>query len=464
MHQLHWIDIGLLSAYFIYLLVVTFSHYRGRAESAESFLLADRSLTLWPFVATLVTTWYGGILGVGEFSYSYGLSNWLVFGVPYYLYALIFALFLAGRARRTMLFTIPDQLTRVYGQKAGWIGAFFVFITALPAGYVLMIGQLMHLLFGWELSFSIVVGAFFSMVYVWSGGLRSVVKTDMLQFVLMFGGFALMVGLMFYNYGGLSFLRANLPADHFVWHGGKSGQYIAVWYFLAMSTLVEPAFYQRCFAAKSEQVARRGILISIGCWILFDFMSTFAGLYARAILPDLAEPVQAYPAIALQILPPVAKGLFMLALFATIMSTIDSYAFIAAETLGRDVLWQWRGERDERRLNQFTRFGLLITAILTIILALWFKSVIDAWHDIGSFVTPALLIPLGVSFSERWRMQPRFAMAAMISAGAISFIWLMSAHLPGAEGAYFFGIEPIFPGLLLSAAIFVADRLNRRLA
>ena len=46
---------------------------------------------------TLVSTWYGGILGVGEFSYRYGISNWVIQGVPYYVFALFFAFLLAKR-------------------------------------------------------------------------------------------------------------------------------------------------------------------------------------------------------------------------------------------------------------------------------------------------------------------------------------------------------------------------------
>ena len=60
------------------------------AGDAIDFLLAGRSLTLPVFVMTLVSTWYGGILGVGEFSYRYGISNWVIQGVPYYVFAAVF--------------------------------------------------------------------------------------------------------------------------------------------------------------------------------------------------------------------------------------------------------------------------------------------------------------------------------------------------------------------------------------
>ena len=78
---------------------------------------------------------------------------------------------------------------------------------------------------------------------------------------------------------------------------GWAAQAVLVWYVIAMATLVEPAFYQRCYAAKTESVARRGIGLAIVFWVLFDLMTTTAGLYARALLPDLADPVQAFPGL-----------------------------------------------------------------------------------------------------------------------------------------------------------------------
>jgi SSS family solute:Na+ symporter len=72
--------------------------------------VAGRTLTLPAFVATLVATWYGGILGVGEFAYTSGLATWTVFGLPYYVYAVVYALFLAHRVRGAARLTIPDTL------------------------------------------------------------------------------------------------------------------------------------------------------------------------------------------------------------------------------------------------------------------------------------------------------------------------------------------------------------------
>ena len=71
-------------------------------------IFPHRSLTL--FVATLVSTWYGGILGVGEFYYRWNIL--LGYSNPYF-FASIFALFL--QKSHDKFLSIPDKLASSYG-------------------------------------------------------------------------------------------------------------------------------------------------------------------------------------------------------------------------------------------------------------------------------------------------------------------------------------------------------------
>ena len=334
--------------YVLFLLFVVLRLLRAGSGDLVDYVVAGRRLTLPAFTASLVTTWYGGILGVGEYTWSHGVSNWLVFGVPYYLYAGIFALFLAGRARRSRVLTVPELLERRFGRGPALIGAVMLFVMTAPGAYVLMLGVLVGFATGWPLWVGVVLGTALSVGYVFRGGLRAVVATDLVQFVLMFVGFLILVPVCVGRFGGWSFLQANLPPSHLTWDGGLGLQAVAVWYFIAMATLVEPAFYQRCYAAKSEGTARWGIALAIVLWIVFDFLTTTAGLYARAALPDLADPVRAFPALAGEVLPPLWQGLFIVGLLATIMSTVDSYAFIGGDH---------PGPRRDRTLARRSRSG-----------------------------------------------------------------------------------------------------------
>jgi len=450
----------ILGVYVVFLVIVAYRIKQSRPSGEESFLLDGRRLTLPSFVATTVSTWYGGILGVGEYTYKHGISNWLVFGVPYYVAALIFALFLAERARRSKMLSIPDQLQATYGKGVSLGGAIYVFVMTVPAGYVLMLGIMLQLMLGWQLAVGVIFATIISTGYVMLGGFRSVVRTDWVQFSLMFIAFIVIFIKLTSTYGGLEFLKLNLPAEYFDWKGGSTAGYIFSWYFIALSALVEPAFYQRCYAARTPQVARCGLLISVLFWICFDFLTTSTGLYARAILGSEINAVHAFPLLADQILPMGIKGLFIVGLITTIMSTIDSASFLAASTLGRDILYRLDPRKWQGKQVSLTRWGLIGSGVLAIIIALATNSIIDIWHRLGSFGTPGLLLPLALSYSQRWKFRPRWAAANLVVVPLIVGLWYVMRSTIGSD-AIPWSIQPIFPGILCSVGLLGLDHFTR---
>ncbi|MFH1262980.1 MAG: sodium:solute symporter family protein [Pseudomonadota bacterium] len=445
-------DLAIIAGYFVAVLVIGFVSSRRRPDAVE-FLLAGRSLTLPIFVMTLVSSFYGGILGVGEYSYLYGISNWVTQGMPYYFFAALFAFLLADRVRRTNLMTIPDKLEQSYDKKTAVLGSFLTFILMTPAPYILMLAVLMQLFTGWSLSFCLIAGTVATTAYLFTGGFRSDVNTNVLEFILMFGGFSLILPFAHAKFGGLSFLTSHVPAEHLTWTGGNSIQFVIVWFFIALWTFVDPSFHQRCYAARSGSVARNGILISILFWFVFDGMTSIAGLYARAALPNLREPMMSYPLLAELTLPSVAKGFFYVGMLATIMSTLNTQAFLAAQTLGRDVYWRIR-KKDERCVTRYTRWGLLITGVLSISISWWIPSVVRIWYTIGTVIIPGLLVPLVTSYFDPLKIPASYAFATMLSGWLVSLGWFLARQF------YPLPIEPMYPGLAVSLLIWFVGWLR----
>jgi solute:Na+ symporter, SSS family len=452
------VDIALFVLYFSGLLVIGFKAQKKTANTREDFLLAGRTMTLPAFVATLVSTWYGGILGVGEYSYQYGLSNWVIFGLPYYVFALFFALFLARKVRASHLLTIPDKLQQTYDRKSALLGGVLTFLLVSPAAYVLMLGVLVQLVFGWSLTVSVLISASVSVVFLFFGGFRADVWANMVQFILMFLGFGLILPFAWQQFGGFAFLYSHLPAGHFSWSGGRSWSYIVVWFFIALWTLVDPSFHQRCYAAKNGRVAQRGIIVSILFWVVFDFLTCSAGLYSRALLPNLSQPMFAYPLLAERILPPLAKGLFYIGLFATIMSTLSSYTFTAAMTIGNDLVGRLRP--DEKSVTTWTRIGLAITLALSVVPALWFSSVVGIWYAVGTTIIPGLLLPLLAGYLKPLAFPPRYGFWVMLSGWLVSSLWLVVGLMQ--DGHYWFNLEPMYPGLLVTVVLVIVVKCAAR--
>ncbi|MBI2362248.1 MAG: hypothetical protein HYV15_02545, partial [Elusimicrobia bacterium] len=163
------------------------------------------------FVATLVPSFFGGTLGVGEYAWRYGVSNWLVQGVPYYFFALAYALWLVPRVRARPGLTIPDHLAASYGKPAAVLGALLVFVLASPADEILMLGPLARWATGWPLAPCVAALAAGTTLLLWRGGLRADVGANRLEFAVMYLGFAVILPFAFLGVGGFSALRAALP-------------------------------------------------------------------------------------------------------------------------------------------------------------------------------------------------------------------------------------------------------------
>ncbi|MFH1017282.1 MAG: sodium:solute symporter family protein [Pseudomonadota bacterium] len=448
------IDQVIIVGYFLVVIAIGLLSTRRKPNALE-FLLAGRTLTLPVFVMTLVSSWYGGILGVGEFSYLYGFSNWIIQGFPYYFFAALFAFILAEKVRRTDLLTIPDKLEDAYGRKTAVLGSFLTFLLMVPAPYVLMLAVLLQLLTGWALSTCLIVGTVASTIYLFSGGFRSDVNTDIFEFFFMFLGFGLILPFAYFKFGGIEFIKSHVPPAHMTWNGGNSTQFVLIWFFIALWTFVDPTFHQRCYAAKSGRTARWGILVSILFWFVFDAMTTFAGLYARAALPNLTQPMMSYPLLAEQTLPSVAKGFFYIGMLATIMSTFNTQAFVSATTLGRDVFLRLRGDMGGNSVRA-TRWGLLITGVGSMALAWYIPSVVRLWYTIGTVIVPGLLVPLVSSYFARTRIPSSYAFVAMLSGWLVSLGWLLFGK------GFPLEIEPMYPGLFVSLAVWAVGWLRLR--
>lgn len=437
---------------FCTVLFALYAYYKRKTTKEDKFLdymLMGRRLTLPLFIATLGASWYGGIFGVSEITFNFGIYNFITQGFFWYIAYIIFALFMVDKIKKYQSLTLPELAGQMFGPKANKTCAFFTFFNILPVAYVLSLGIFLHLCFGVSTFWGMVIGTSFVCLYAARGGLRAVVYSDAVQFSVMCLSVLLVLIFSVKTFGGLSFLKANLPASYFSLTGGNSYFNLAAWGFIALATLTDPAFYQRCFAAKDIKTAKRGILICTLIWFCFDICTTGGALYARALIPT-AAPADSYFIYAIQLLPPGLRGFFAAGVLSIILSTLDSFLFIASNTLAYDLLKN--KFKNKLLANQLFFF---IVAALAISLSLYFKGNFrKIWFILGSYMSACLLVPLVLGHIFPKRISDRaFTLSAIISAVLLT-LW----NLFEKQG-FFAQIDGFYIGvltnlLLLSIAVY----------
>ncbi len=355
-------------------------------EDKAELLLMGRKITLPMFIASLVASWYGEISGATAFTFEHGLFSFLTQCLVWYGTYLIFAFFMISRIPKNNASTFPELVGNHLGPRAHRITAILTILNALPIAGVLSIGIFLHFIFGIPVFVASAIGVLCIFTYAMTGGLRSVVYADLVQFAAMVTSVILVAVYSILHFGSPDQLPALLPKTHLEWSGGKPFSQIFIWAFIALSTLVDPLFYQRALAARDEKQARWGIVGATVVWFIFDCAAVTGALYARAFMPQL-DPNTSYLSYAMGILPDGLRGFLLAGVFSAIVSSLDSHLFSASSMISFDLMNK-RGF-SKRRLQiamTFVGFGALLVTP-------FFDNIAMVWKVMGSLSSSCLLFP-----------------------------------------------------------------------
>lgn len=409
----------------ITILSVVWGQYRKKSYSdEESFvdlMLMGRQLTLPMFIATLVATWYGGIFGVAQIAFENGIYNFVTQGFFWYMAYIVFAIFIIDKISKYKAMTLPDLVGQMFGPKSEKLSAIFNIFNLIPIAYAISIGSLIQMLFEIPLNISIVIGVLFVLSYSVVGGLRAVVFSDLIQFFVMCFSVIIVAIYSIYHFG-ISFLVASLPNHYFEPLGQHTLSQTLVWGLIAFSTLVDPNFYQRTFAARDYKTAKKGILISTVIWLFFDLSLTLGAMYAKALMEN-ANSSNGYFYYALQLMPHGLKGFFLAGIAATVLSTLDSYIFLAGSTISYDLM-----PKKFKSKVSIHHISVIFVGILSVLMAMIFEGNIkNVWKTLGSLSASSLLIPITFGHIFKNKISDNQFVASSLSGAAVTIYWRLSS-------------------------------------
>jgi SSS family solute:Na+ symporter len=331
-----------------YFLLIFFIALRGKVKSngtAEEYFLSNRNLKWYSIALSTIATNVQGyqFLGMMGSAFLYGLAqaNLEINAVQGILIAtfVFVPIYL-----RNKIFTITEFIEKKLGKKI----ALFYSLTNIALFATITLGAALfwgayaaEMVFGDQLSFLhsdriiriailIVILAIFSATYTYFGGLNAVVKTDIIQFIVLLLGGTVVCVISINQLGGWEELyiktpqkmNLHLPSDHPVlpWTHLLGLFFLNINYWCANQSIM-----QRAIAAKNLYHAQSGLMIGGVIKYFMAIIIVIPGIALYGILGDsFTEPDLAFPYLVKTYLPIGLKGIVLCGLFASLMSTIDS--------------------------------------------------------------------------------------------------------------------------------------------
>ena len=391
------IDFIIVVVYFILIFLIAISG-RVKSKSAEEYFLSNRNLKWYSIALSTIATNVQGyqFLGMMGSAYLYGLAqaNLEINAIQGILIATFIFVPIYLREK---IFTITDFIEKKLGKKIALFYslsniALFATITlgaalfwGAYAAEMVFSEQLLFLHSNRIVRIGILIFSLgvFSAIYTYLGGLNAVVKTDIIQFLILLSGGAIVCYFSINALGGWEQLYIKTPekmhlhlsSDHPVlpWTHLLGLFFLNINYWCANQSIM-----QRAIAAKNLSHAQSGLMIGGFLKYLMAIVIVIPGIALFGILGDsFNEPDLAFPYLVNTYLPVGLKGIVLCGLFASLMSTIDSTFNSLATMWSIDIYSKYfnKNSTDSEKINSGRRAIIFsfFTALLMSMILLYLK-------------------------------------------------------------------------------------------
>ena len=394
------------------------------AGSREAFFVAGRRGTSPAIAGSLVATVVGGsaTIGVAGLAYERGItaSWWTLVGAIGL--ALLGAVFV-GRVRAHVgVYTLPGLAGRLFGPRMRVVTALLVVVAwmGVVSGQIVAASRVLSVIgvgspSAWMVLFTVVL-----VLYAVAGGQKAIIRTDVLQAILIVVGVAMAVAYMRVTLGSPGALAAALPRGSLDFPVSAAFGWSDLGSMLVLVGavyLVGPDIYTRILSARDTRTARRATLSAAVLVIPVAFMVATLGIAARYLAPGIHSE-QALPWLVTHALPPYAAALLLAGMVAALMSSADSTLLGQAVILADDVISRLL-PLDEKHVVILARICTALLGLLALLLALSLRGVLDSLMFAYSIFTSGVVGPMLLGLLRgRSRIDGVSALAGMCVGGA----------------------------------------------
>lgn len=381
---------GLLCLALYALFILGLSWFGRAGDKGEGFAIGGRRIGVWGTAASMI----GGVREGG------GLTLWIFVGAAmafqYYwfivgLMGAFFALGLLAAPLRKLAgdrdyITQSDFVRDQYGPHTTVVHMMIILVFALMSAtaQLYVSGQIIALMSGMPAMAGIGLSAFIVAAYLALGGYKTLILTDMAQWIIMTALVA--IPLFFFEWPDISLIKQTFFSE-------QPTNIAGMVFLVFILSLSLPDAWQRIFSLKSPETGLPAFTLAIPFFILVTFGLSFFGHYlaggADAIAPD-----NVFEKVFLSgVLPPEMMGLAAIAIAAIAMSTLDTMTYLFTSTLAKNAFHIDPAHQRDKYVR-FIRIAVPLFLIPLSIAAAFITDIIsyiiNSYSFIG-FLTPLLL-------------------------------------------------------------------------
>ncbi len=466
--KVHWLACLLL---LVYTAILIRNAWIGRQASTgmDAYYVGNRSMggiaIGISFYATFAST--NSYIGHAGKSYAYGLP-WVSFALALVAFTYISWRFIAPKLRAFAAnfdaLTLPDYLGARFCGEADHdrqplrlasaviiIFSSLLYLVAIFKGAGHLFQQFLNIPYESAVLLTLVI----VVIYTSVGGFISVVRTDVMQGILMVIGAVLLFYFVTEAAGGVGAIGelASQPDKSYLfeWNGGISFAFlIGLSLSGALKLIVDPRQLSRFYALKNDEEAKRGIWIAMIGLLLVQLSIFPIGLYSHFLLEDVTDTDLIVPTLlnAPEIFPIWAAYFLTVAIVAAAMSSMDSVLLVAASTSFKNLIRPLHPTKAELG---WTRSLVMVIAVLAAALALNPPGDIVEITIFSGSLYAVCFLPAVVLGLHWQRGNSRAVMWSMTLGTLVLIIWMLS----GLRSQ----LHEVFPALMVSVSVYGAISL-----
>ena len=385
--------------------------FSSTGKNMKSFFAGGGNVPWWISGLSLFMGFFsaGTFVVWGSIAYSHG---WVSVTIQLTMAAagLAVGFFIAPRWNRTGCLTAAEYITRRFGVSTQKMYTYlFLFISLFTTGaFLYPIAKIIEVTADIPLNTSILLLGAFSILYVTIGGLRAVVVTDVLQFLILFAAVIIVIPLSLMKVGGTEAFLAKVPEGFFqTVSGDYTWVFIIAFMFYNLFFLGGNwAYVQRYTSVSTPQNARKvGWLFGV-LYLVSPILWMLPPMIYRVYNPGLEglEAENAYLLMCKEAMPSGLLGLMLGGMIFATASSLNATLNISAGVFTNDIFKRLSPSTSEKGLMRIARWSTIGFGVLAIVVALLIPlmgGIVNVVISVAALTGVPLYLPLIWSLFSR---------------------------------------------------------------